>query len=64
VRPAVRFTVLEWASETEVVKVRVIGTDQNGKEINSDVVFPEPMTIDEVHGVLSKVNNGVTRPPV
>ena len=55
--------MLEWASETEVVKVRVIGTDQNGKEINSDVVFPEPMTIDEVHGVLSKVNNGVTRPP-
>lgn len=61
-KPKVEFEVLDWASATEVIKVRVYGTDHRGIPINRTVTLLEPMTIAEVHAVLSKANNGGTRP--
>lgn len=60
-RPVVDFRIVEWATATEVLKVHIFGFDDNGNPIDKKVVFHEPVTIDEVHKVVAKVNNGVTR---
>lgn len=59
-KPDLDFEVLEWASTTEVLKVRVYGT-KNGEPFDEVMNLWEPMTISEVHAVIAKANSGVKR---
>ena len=57
-KPDLDFDVLDWADEHHVLKVALFGTNHEDVEVYHEVIFPEPVTIIEVHAMIAKINNG------
>lgn len=63
-KPNLDFEVLDWADDakTQVVAVRLYGTNHKGEQVSDIVRPPGLLTIDEVAGMVAKMNNGQFRP--
>ena len=60
-KPNLNFRVLGWGGNQLVDKVEIFGTDHKGQEVSQIVTFPGLVTIEEIHIIIAKMNNGQFR---
>lgn len=60
-KPRVDFEVLDAVDHEHILSVRVFGTNHRGEVIDEVITLPEPRAIDEIAGLVAKVNRGQYR---